>query len=359
MRNGHTVLFAPDWRTGNPYMERLSAGLRREGYAVFFANFPDGYLKLNRLASAYSSVGIIHLHWLSAEFLDQLYWSKNRVKFGLRLLLLSIDVLLCRARGIRIFWTLHNLIEHESRDSAQELLVRSLLARLVNGVIAHSEAALNLAAKAYHVNLTRYGHVIPHGNYIGAYEYSDEIKQSLRKKYEIGADHTVLLFFGAVRRYKGLDQLIPVFHKLNDEQLRLIIVGRSFDEKIAQWLAAEAVTDARIRLSLGFVPEAQVAAHFALASAVILPLQSSLTSGSVILAMSLGKCLILPDSTRVLGVPGDAGALYYNNAVALETLLRDLHKFDTAEMGANNLIRARQLDWNAIATTTATVYAGN
>lgn len=358
-RNRKEVLFLPDWRYGNPYMERLSAGLQREGYNIYFNHYPHGYLKLTRLANAHPKVGVIHIHWVPPSFIDQLFWSRNRLKFGLRLVVLSIDLLLCRVRGLRIVWTLHNLVEHESPDPDHEVRVRALLAWFANAVIAHSEAALDLAEKTYGINLRRKGHVIPHGNYIGAYAHNDAIKQMLYRKYRIGPDDIVILFFGAIRQYKGLDQLLLAFRNVDDERLRLIIAGKPINEKVWRWLTQEAITDHRIQLSLEFVPEAQVAAHFALASAVVLPLQRVLTSGSVLLAMSLGKCLILPETARVLGVPVIAGILYYESQAALEKLLRGLREIDVAKMGASNLVIARQFDWAAIAAATAKVYSGN
>lgn len=360
-RSRRDLLFVPDWRAGNPYMERLSTGLQREGYTTSFDQFPRGYMKLTRLAKAHPAVGVIHLHWLSKEFVDQFFWSRNKVKFRVRLLLLSLDIFLCRARGIRIFWTLHNLVEHESPEPNQEIRVRALLARFANAVIAHSQPALDLAACTYHVNLDRNGHVVPHGNYIGAYTYNGEIKRSLWAKFGIRSHDTVLLFFGAVRRYKGLDLLLSAFGQVNNERLRLIIAGKPFDEELRYWLITEAAADSRIGLCLEFVPEVQVASYFGLASAVILPLQGTLTSGSVILAMSCGKCLILPDTARILGVPGDTGAFYYEDQATLVRLLQGLHErqLDIENMGANNLLAAKRLDWDAIAGATARLYAGN
>lgn len=360
-RSRRDALFVPDWRAGNPYMERLSTGLQRKGYTISFDHFPSGYMKLTRLATAHPTVGTIHLHWLSKEFIDQLFWDRNKVKFRVRLLVLLLDIVLCRARGIRIFWTLHNLVEHESQNPNQEIRVRALVARFANAVIVHSQPALDLAAHTYHVNLDRNGHVVPHGNYIDAYTYNDEIKRSLQAKYGIRSRDTVLLFFGAVRRYKGLDLLLSAFGQVNNERLRLIIAGKPIDEELRHWLVTEAAADSRIGLCLEFVPEIQVAAYFGLASAVILPLQGALTSGSVILAMSCGKCLILPNSARILGVPGNTGAFYYEDRAALVRLLQGLHEhqLDLENMGANNLLAAKRLDWDAIAAATARLYAGS
>ena len=216
------ILFVPDWREGNPYMVSLSAGLEREGFHISFGHFPRGYFKLTQLANEYPSAGVIHIHWI-LSFVDQFFWSRSEFKFNIRLLLLALDMLLCRARGIRIVWTLHNLVEHESPAPDQELRVRALLVRLANAVIAHSEEALESAVAGYAVDLSRKGHVIPHGSYIGMYECSEAVKESLRAKYAIEDSDLVILFFGAVRRYKGLDLLLPAFRAVSNSKFRLIV----------------------------------------------------------------------------------------------------------------------------------------
>lgn len=352
------VLFVPDWRAGNPYMESLSRGLDREGFQVLFDHFPDGHFKLTRLASAHPSVGVIHVHWI-VSFLEEFFWSRNAFKFGTRLVLLTLDVLLCRARGIRIIWTLHNIVEHESRSPDQELRVRALLARTVNAVIAHSKEALDAAAARYRIDLSRNGHVIPHGSYVGWYQYDETIRASLKQKYGIKDGERVILFFGSLRRYKGLDLLLSAFRSISDSRRRLIVAGKPLNDEIGQWLVQEAGKDDRVCLCVGFVPEEQVAAHFALADAVVLPLQNALTSGSTILAMGFGKCLILPDSARVFGIPGDAGALYYKDETGLTALLAKLPELDLEAMGKHNLEAARRLDWRKIAVATASIYSGD
>ncbi len=357
-RKQDRVLFVPDWRAGNPYMESLSRGLDREGFQVVFDHFPDGYFKLTRLANAHPSVGVIHVHWI-VSFLEEFFWSRNAFKFGTRLVLLTLDVLLCRARGIRIIWTLHNIIEHESRSPDQELRVRALLARTANAVIAHSKEGLDAAAARYRIDLSRNGHVIPHGSYVEWYQYDETIRESLKQKYGIKDGERVILFFGSLRQYKGLDLLLSAFRSISDSRRRLIVAGKPLNDEIGQWLVQEAGKDDRVCLCIGFVPEEQVAAHFALADAVVLPLQNALTSGSTILAMGFGKCLILPDSARVFGIPGDAGALYYKDETGLTALLAKLPELDLEAMGKHNLETARRLDWRKIAVATASVYSGD
>ena len=189
------------------------------------------------------------------------------------------------------------------------------------------------------------------------YECSEAVKESLRANYAIEDSDLVILFFGAVRRYKGLDLLLPAFRAVSNSKFRLIVAGNPFEDETKQWVIQEAGKDDRVRLSLGFVPDEQVAAHFALADVVVLPYQGILTSGSAILAMGFGKSLILPEGARLLGVPGDAGALYYEDEGGLRDLLTRLPEMDLTGMGEHNLKVVERLDWRKIAAATGRVYS--
>lgn len=350
------VLFVPDWREGNPYLEQLSAALRAEGYTVYFDFYPEGYFKLQKLTRKFLNVGIIHLHWLPREFIGEFFWSTNPIKFGVRLLALFLDMVLCRLKGVKIIWTLHNLVEHESPSPDQEIRVRRLIARCANGIIVHSLEAGEMAKKTYNIKMMN--HVIPHGNYINMYKPTDGGAQYLRKKFRINSDDVVVLFFGAVRRYKGLDMLLSAFRSATNERLRLVIAGRPFDEEVRKWVSNAAEGDHRVHLSLGFVPENEVASYFEIANVVVLPFHKTLTSGSAILAMGFGKCLILPESARVWGLPGEAGALYFpdGDEIRLRELISQLPALPISEMGSFNRQVACELKWERIAYYTTKVY---
>ena len=54
---------------------------------------------------------------------------------------------------------------------------------------------------------------------------------NFRKKYNIGNDEKILLFIGRIHEIKGLDLLIKSFNKLNEDNVKLVIVGDDFGFK--------------------------------------------------------------------------------------------------------------------------------
>lgn len=358
-RDANNVLMVPDWRNGNPYLNHLSNALESHGFRVEFADYPKGLMKLNNLASEHPKIRFIHIHWIP-PLLAPIFWSPSKFRIKIKNLLLLLDCILCRIRGVRLVWTVHNLVSHESPNAEREVEARKLLFRGVSSVIVHSCEARKEIFRQYDLSDRRKKtSVIPHGNYIGDYPPNDERTREIKSKFSISEDNIALLFFGAIRQYKGLEWFIPTFQELKSGKYRLIIAGRVGDKALGEWVEKQSRNDPRILPCLDFVPEKDVAAYFAIADAVILPSRQTLTSGSALLAMSMGKALILPESARVFGTPGVKGAVYFDDDQDLLEKMANFSQEQLRAMGDHNLKIASELDWGKIGKSTTDVYAGN
>lgn len=101
-----------------------------------------------------------------------------------------------------------------------------------------------------------------------------------------------LLFFGTIRPYKGLENLIHAFDALSDEQaarFRLTVVGETWQGwDLPATLIAQSPHRDRIDFVNTYVTDEQVAAYYADADAVVLPYLRSSGSGPLHMAMSHG-----------------------------------------------------------------------
>ncbi|MDJ0751834.1 MAG: glycosyltransferase, partial [Woeseiaceae bacterium] len=191
------VLFLPDWREGNPYQSLLAAAVRKCGYRVDFDELRSIPFVLQVLRRSHPKAKVIHIHWID-DLIASLLWSTTPLKRAVRLWLLGLDILMLRFRGIRVVWTVHNLVSHESRDPDFEKRIRRTIARTANQLIFHSERARAMVEEAYGIRLCEKSAVIPHGNYAGFYATDPERVQQLRRELGLSIDDFVLLFFGAV-----------------------------------------------------------------------------------------------------------------------------------------------------------------
>jgi glycosyltransferase involved in cell wall biosynthesis len=269
--------------------------------------------------------------------------------------LLILDVCLVRICGGRVIWTIHNLYGHESRNHEGERRARRLLLRLVNQAAVHSEGARDLVSKAYGAADMKKISVIPHGNYIGSYPEDSARSKALADQFGVRKYACAFLFFGALRGYKGLDDLISAFGELDRTDVCLIVAGKPDTPETETRLKEAAAKDARIILHIGFVPDADVAALFAISDAVVLPFHRILTSGSAVLAMSMGKALVLPEDTRHLGGVDDQGVQFYEEG-RLGEALEQITRRDTDQMGRFNLDQVRPHNWPEIGRLCLGIY---
>jgi glycosyltransferase involved in cell wall biosynthesis len=112
----------------------------------------------------------------------------------------------------------------------------------------------------------------------------------------------VLLFFGFVRRYKGLDVLIEAMPRVLAERNVTLVVAGEFYEPVApirERITALGLRE-RVRLLDRYVADEEVGELVAAADAVVLPYRSATQSGVVLVAYA-GGCPVI--STAVGGLP--------------------------------------------------------
>lgn len=201
--------------------------------------------------------------------------------------------------------------------------------RLFDVVFVHFERNRKEFLESFGVPAERVG-VIVHGNE----EIFNELRtpgvtaSSLRKRIGIG-DEPVVLFFGTLSRYKGVDVLLDAFPRVERETgARLVLAGfpsADFDVDAHKQRARGAVT---------WVPEyidsGDLAAWMELAAAIVFPYRDIYQSGAVHVAQTFGvptvasrvgafADVIEHEVSGLLVPPEDPEAL----ADALVRLLRD------------------------------------
>lgn len=349
------VLFMPDWADLNPYQNILVQALQGAGLAVELADFPGGCFQLNRTLGRQRGLHVLHLHWAD-PLIAPLLWARTPFVRYLKLALLLIDILIVRLRGVAVVWTIHNLLAHESPDRKAELQALRWLARSCSRIVVHGPHALERVQATYRLDLSRKASIVPHPNYDGCYPLRVDHLANLRARIDPDGGHTVILFFGAIRPYKGVHRLLQAFRATPGGRLRLVIAGNPSTPAFGQELVALAASDPRIVLMLGYVPADQVAALFTVADVVALPLEASLTSGSVVLALTQGRPLLLPEEDRALDVVDDATALFFDSDAGLARQLARLDKDRLASMGAAARRTAEGFSHGRIAALSIRVY---
>jgi glycosyltransferase involved in cell wall biosynthesis len=124
----------------------------------------------------------------------------------------------------------------------------------------------------------------------------------LRKPLQIPRDHTVFLFFGIIRSYKGLDILLEAISQLpSHAPFTLVIAGEAWspgEKAIRRKLSSLGIAQ-KTRCHLSWVPEEEVSTWMELGDVVVLPYRSGDGSGVAAHAARLGIPIV---GTSVAGL---------------------------------------------------------
>jgi glycosyltransferase involved in cell wall biosynthesis len=155
-------------------------------------------------------------------------------------------------------------------------------------------------------------HVIPHGAFAHLADRSKRGRNPGPPPFATGK--RVVLFFGLLRPYKGLDVLLDAWRGIDDAELWIVGMPRM---DVAALLAD---APPNVRLVPRFVADAELPAYFARADLIVLPYREIEQSGVLFTALAFGKPLLVSDVGGFAEIaeqgaahtvaPGDAGALH-------------------------------------------------
>ncbi len=336
------VLQYPD--SWNPYLRCLREALARHEVDVKVV----GSAWRLFVAALHERPDVLHLHWVHPH-------GRNAVVTLAKFLLVQAGIRLFRARGTRIVWTIHNLESHEKNYVVLDRLNSRLVARQVDAAFVHARSQIGTVCRILHLSPERVHHV-PHGNYASC--VPECFTSSSRNASRPARTQTRFLYFGLIRPYKGVLELIEAFRSM-DGSAMLTIAGRPQGEGMKEAVESAAAADPRIRLRLEYVSEGELSELIAECDIVVLPFTEIFTSGSVVMAITCAKPVIVPDSESLREYVDETCAFIYRpeEPEALkQALLRAQQSALLVEMGANARRAALTLDWASIGCTVARVY---
>ena len=183
-----------------------------------------------------------------------------------------------------------NIIPHESFIGSK-FLTRFYL-KYIDGFIVQSETVeKELKALKTNAKVVKRFHPI-YDNYGKKVD-----KEKSKKQLNIKSKH-VILFFGIIREYKGLDVLIESINILKSkfEDFHLLIVGECY-ENISKYysLIKKYQLDEIITFINEYVPDKEVAKYFSCSDVVVLPYKTASQSGVIQIAYNFDVPIITTD----------------------------------------------------------------
>jgi len=194
----------------------------------------------------------------------------------------------------RIVLTVHN-VNAGIRDGSDSWLNRFTLGfqyRIADQIFVHTERMKTELMQDFGVR-DEAVHVIPFG-INNATPHTDITGEQARDRLGVGRNERVLLFFGNIIPYKGLEYLVAAFERLAPTRAdyRLIIAGRprcaeEYWRGIQQKIARD-IEPGRVIQRIEFVPDSETELYFKAADALVLPYTEIFQSGVLFLGYSFG-----------------------------------------------------------------------
>ena len=156
----------------------------------------------------------------------------------------------------------------------------------MDAVVAHSEHGAARLRDELGLDPGRV-RVVPHG----AFDYLTRLPEEKPLPPELeGAEGPVILCFGLLRPYKGIEDLLAAFARV--EGAELWIVGNPRME-VAPLRELAAAAPGRVRFVTRFVAEAEIPALFRRADLLALPYLDAEHSGVLYTGLAFGKAMVM------------------------------------------------------------------
>lgn len=249
-------------------------------------------------------------------------------------------------RKVRIVGLVDNLIPHEKRPGDR------LFARYFTGACDEFVALSRSVSEEIKLFCGKPARFAPHPVY-DIYG-SPMPKQQARQRLGLPADQPMILFFGFIRPYKGLDLLLEALAQLPD--VHAVIAGECYED----WAPYDAIIQKhqiqnQIHLFTDFIPTDEVRLYFSAADLVVQPYKTATQSGISQIAYHFDKPMIV---TNVGGLPeivphGVAGYVVPPEPQALSEAIRDFFKYHReATLSAGVQQEKLKFSWTNLAEKT-------
>jgi glycosyltransferase involved in cell wall biosynthesis len=308
---------------------RFAPSSRAQRLTKLAEHVPD-MLAYRRAARA---ADVVHFQWLTVQHVDGHLLPRRRSESG-------------RRRPLVL--TAHDVLPREPRPG--QLSAQRRLYERFDAVVVHSEHGRERLTRELGVDPDRV-HVIPHG----VLAHLADVPQQPGGRAPFQTDRQVVLCFGLMRPYKGIDVLLQAWRGIEDAELWVAGMPRMDISHL------RAIAPPNVRFVPRFITDSELPAYFQRADLVVLPYREIDQSGVLFTALAFGKPLLLGDvgGFPEIAATGAARTVPAGDAVALREALQELLG-DPAALAAM-AARAREAaqgeyGWGTIATRTLDLY---
>lgn len=182
--------------------------------------------------------------------------------------------------------------EHNIIFKIYSKITGTLLRYNIDTVVTHSNSDKKLVSERYKID-EKQVHLVP----LGLYDHYSIIDKDIARSELNIKEEFVILYFGLIRPYKGVQYLLKAFENLDEDIIKnskMLIIGELWEDSkdISLKFGSSAKKD-NIYTKFEYVPDSEVPYYFSACDLVVLPYTRASQSAVAHIAMSFGKPIIV------------------------------------------------------------------
>jgi glycosyltransferase involved in cell wall biosynthesis len=276
-----------------------------------------------------------------------------------------LNFFLFRRKGIKIVATIHDIESFDKYGKEIDAGKYQKFQSSIDQIIVHSDYAKRALNKYFPDFPDQKIHTVPHGD--SDFLYNKPItREEARKKLDLPMDQQLVLFFGQIKKVKGLDVLLKAHSIVRDRlpNVKLLVVGKPW--KVEQEEFDNIVKELNLSkdciLNYSYVPNEIIPYYFAASDLVTLPYREIYSSGVMIRSLDYGSAIVASDldTFKKIIIEGENGVLFKNEdekdlAEKLIALLQDKEKMTRMRINARRTADEK-FSWQMIGKRVNDIY---
>ena len=210
-------------------------------------------------------------------------------------ILVLVNLLLVKLVVGKVVLTIHDVTSFAYDNNSN--LISKVIYKLTDMILTHNQFSKAEIVKIAPV-LKNNIHIVPHGNYTPFIKIRKDQTKS-RAKLDLPQDKTILLFFGMIKKVKGLEVLLKSMRKVVDKNpdVVLLIAGKPWenDFSIYQKIIDENSLSENIILCTKFIDYEDVEHYYCASDLVVLPYKKIYQSGVLMMTLSYERPALVSD----------------------------------------------------------------
>lgn len=280
---------------------------------------------------------VLHTEWYTFSPVDYFFLKKFKKKYN-----------------VKYVATVHDILPFNQKF--YDMYFHKKLYALADAIILQAPGNVNRFLTLFPDQKEKI-HMIPHGHMLDYIEEVDKMKS--RRKLCIPEDKVIFLFFGQIKKVKGVDVLLNALVKLRTQypNAYVVIAGSVWKTDFTECekiIDREDLTDC-LKLDIRYIPDDEIKYFYSAADVCVLPYTDVYQSGVIQLAFGYKKAVVASDlpaftqfvkegETGFIAKAGDAESL----TCAMERAILSGDKLPDMGYKGNELVK-RKLAWDEIA----------